>query len=507
MSTLADTFAPITVDRWGAVASTSAASGEATRLSAGGVSGYDGAEDSKRRRTVSAVLMGEDDHLKAQKRQRLTANGRDLVRNFAIARWAINKHLDFVSSFNFQAKTRDKGLNRDLEAWLRIRSKKENCDRAGRHPLRRFIRLAEARRTIDGDLGIFKLRTAQLQAVEGDRVRDPDFSRLPTGERERWTHGVRTDNGGRATHYAIHRRKPGGGGFEFERFARADRMLHFGYFDRFDQVRGIAPIASALNTYRDVYENFDYALAKAKIGQLFGLKITRNGGEPLGAASEDETFDTDGDGVADASAYKVEFGKGPFLLDMDEGDDADFLENKTPSIEFRDFNRAMISVALKAIDLPFSFYDEAYTNFFGSRAALLLYIKSAVAKRADVQDLLDEITAFWLLQAVGEGAIVLPASIDVDALRWHWAPDGIPWWDPSKEIRADIMSIAAGLRTRAEIRLERFGDDWFDLPDRLAEEEAAIEAAGITITEAAPEIYNAEPVAAAANGDDSNENE
>jgi capsid protein len=53
--------------------------------------------------------------------------------------------------------------------------------------------------------------------------------------------------------------------FSFERIVPARNFYHFGYFDRFDQVRGIAPLATAVNTLRDTYEGMDYALAKMKV--------------------------------------------------------------------------------------------------------------------------------------------------------------------------------------------------------------------------------------------------
>ena len=52
-------------------------------------------------------------------------------------------------------------------------------------------------------------------------------------------------------------------------------MEHHGFFDRFDQLRGISPLAPAVNTLRDCYEGYDYALAKMKVAQLFALAFYR----------------------------------------------------------------------------------------------------------------------------------------------------------------------------------------------------------------------------------------
>jgi hypothetical protein len=54
-------------------------------------------------------------------------------------------------------------------------------------------------------------------------------------------------------------------------------------FDRFDQLRGISPLAAAINTLRGTYEGFDYALAKAKVAQMFALAFYREAVNRAGA--------------------------------------------------------------------------------------------------------------------------------------------------------------------------------------------------------------------------------
>ena len=190
----------------------------------------------------------------------------------------------------------------------------------------------------------------------------------------------------------------------------------------------------------------------------------------------------DGEGTQ----YKVDFGKGPVLLDLDPGDRAEFLESASPANEFQAFQQAMIGAALKALDLPYSFYDESFTNFYGSRAALLHYVKGAQSKRQDMRELLDRITGWRLSLAVAEGALELPAGWTMGNLSWEWIADGVVWWDPSKDIAADVAALEAGLRTRSEIRKERYGDDWRDVVDALAAENAYAEAAGLTLGAAKP---------------------
>lgn len=450
--------------------------------------GYDAVESGKKRRRPSTgLLQSEDRQLPTAKRRDLVSEMRDLQRNYSLAAWAIRKHLDFVSTFGFQSKTGDRHLDDRIEELMEWWGRAENFDVAARHPRARFMRLGEARAVVDGDVGVLKLRDGRLQAIEGDRIRTP-WS-VPAGANVRTqdlTHGVKTDAAGRALAYCVCRRGTGGRGFEFERMIPAGRLLLHGYFDRFDQVRGITPMASGYNTFQDTYEGMTYALLKAKVAQLFGLKIKRADdgmGGSLGAVTNtaDDSDDT-AESQEEKSGYEVNFGRGPFVLDMDPGDDADFLENKTPSAEFRDFMVQVIGIALKSIDIPYCFYDEAWTNFFGSKAALALYLKSCRTKRDNLRTVLHKLTYWRLLLFVLDGVLELPADLTVPELKFEWIPDGMPWWDQSKEVAGDVAAIAAGLRTRTEIRKERYGDSWTDVIDRLADEEAYIREKKVTIT-------------------------
>ena len=434
--------------------------------------GYDGADTSKqKRRAPTSALTSEDRALTAKKRKILQSAGRDLSRNFSIAAWAIRKHLDFVSSFKFQSRTGDDGLDREVERLMDWWSRPENCDAAGRHGLGRLIRLAEERRTVDGDVFLVKLTgqrvRGKLQAIEGDRVVNPGSDSLTMPDTA-WTHGVRTNQAGRAISYAVHKRGDGGKGLELDRVIAARNVIHHGHYDRFDQVRGVSPLAPAINAFRDVYEAADYALAKAKVSQLFGLVFYRD------ALDSPGTLDT-----SDENDISVDFGSGPLMLDLEPGARAEFIESKNPAQEFQTFTQLMISVALKSLDIPFSFFDESFTNFYGSRGALLHYQKSCEPKRAEVKDVLRRLTAGRLAVWIEDGVLQLPAGRSLGDMKWEWIPAGLAWWDPAKEIRGDVEAINAGLRTRSEIRAEKYGDDWIDVVDQLAREREALEERGL----------------------------
>ncbi len=209
-------------------------------------------------------------------------------------------------------------------------------------------------------------------------------------------------------------------------------MLLHANFGRYDMTRGISPLTSALNSFRDTYEAFDYALAKSKINQLFGLAFKRDGGEQLGelgfgdAEEEDETDETDETDAANEPRYNVDISQGSPVLDLDPGDSVDILESKTPSTEFQQFMTMTIMAALKSLDIPFCFYNEAHTHYSGSRQAWLQYEHAAVDKRLNLQEFLEEAVRWRLAVAALSGDLMLPRKTSVADLPLRFIPLGVP---------------------------------------------------------------------------------
>lgn len=439
---------------------------------------YDAIVDKGRRQRPTGILQSEDNELRQEQRRLLVSNARDVQRNFVIAGWMIRKDQDYVSTFDFQSKIGDKAKDRAVESFVRNWSKAASCDVAGRHSLPQMIRLARGRVLCDGDIGIIKLRDGRLQACESDRIRTPDATTISPGnpaaaakELADVTHGVRTNKAGKALAYAVHNRgcssdyAPGNyTSFQFDRWIGAQNLYLYGSYDRFDQIRGISPMAAALNNLRDIYEGFEYALAKMKVTQLFGMVMTRS---DMGNIAPTEVLD-DSSGDPTQYKYKVDFGRGPAYLELDPGEDAKFLESGSPSTQFKEFSEVVIGVCLKALDIPQSFFSEDFTNYSGAREALLLYEQSCEWKRAQIVELLDWIISWRLKLAIIDGDI---EGVSIDELKWNWVPAGIPWIDPLKEMTADSGLVQNGFSTTPEIIKKRTGRDYYD----LLEEQAAYE--------------------------------
>src|SRR5206468_764258 len=123
----------------------------------------------------------------------------------------------------------------------------------------------------------------------------------------------------------------------------AFNLLQHGYFER-DQLRGVSPIAAAINSFTDLYECREYALNKAKLSQILGVKTKF-------AGLQDEAETTDSAGNPIATTIDFENG-GVQQIDLGPDDSVDFMQTTTPSTEFQAFLLQGTQVALKALDIP-----------------------------------------------------------------------------------------------------------------------------------------------------------
>lgn len=231
---------------------------------------YEAIEDRKRRKSPTAVTQHEDRHLTETQRRKLIGTSQDLKRNYAVAAWMIRRHLDYVTQFEFHARTKNESFNDLLEAKMKAWARPGNCDVTGRFSLRKNIRIAESCSVVDGDMGFLALASGHLQGIESDRIRNPTGG--TSGE---WYNGIRVNKVGRPVEYAIHSRVDGGTTFRYERSVSARNIFMHAKIDRFDMVRGVSPLASAITDLVDVKENKTYALLKSKVAQLFGLVLKR----------------------------------------------------------------------------------------------------------------------------------------------------------------------------------------------------------------------------------------
>lgn len=449
---------------------------------------YDAVTSSKSRRSASATIRPEDRILDRSGRVRMAANAMDLHRNAVLFAWAIRRHLDYTTLFDFQPMTGDESMDKDLRDLMERDNRPENCDIGGRHSWNRMRRLGEVRKLLDGDCGFLTLRTGQLQGIESHMIKNP--ATQVRSDLARWEQGVKLGSGRRGVAYCITSRDQSG--ILQERVVPASQLLLLAAFEgRFDQIRGISPVAGALNEFRDVYETKDLINAKVKLDQIFGVAFMRDQDATsladefgVDGVTETETASTETEATAPPS---YDLGQGVKGFDMNKDEKIELIHSSNPSTQTQDFLNLSIAIAIKALDLPFNFFDESHTNFFGSKAAWIQYDRSCHSKREDQLELHRRYTIWrmtrWMMPTDlgGTGEIILPRSMTLKDVKWKWVSRGMPWWNPNEELTVDLMAAAAGLKTLQTICDERGLGIWTENLKGLSAEFAKAKDLGFTM--------------------------
>ena len=420
---------------------------------------YQALNPKNRRRSTTRHVRSEDFLLNDSRRQALSANALDVWRNMGLLGWAIRRTLDYCCLWDFQPRTGDPGLNAALKQLMARDCEPEQIDTFGRMDWDDFRRVAESQKLLTGDAFFIKLADGTLQMVEGAYCRNPTFSRR---DKQQWVNGAKLSRG-RVQAWNFQEEDP-------LTAARTDRAVRAGnvwqhcqFEARPNVIRPQSPIVAALNEFRDLDETLDHMRAKVKLDQLFGLAFGRK--------PDAEAFDEDDPQASDAqegSARVVDFGDGPAVFDLDDGETVTPIQSANPASATQDFTRLCLAIALKVLDLPYNFFDEAHTNFFGSRAAWLLFERACHARRKTQDRLHRKMTTWrlwrWVLpvELGGTGEIALPGSMQVQDIQFRWVPRGVAWWKPQEELDTALRSVAAGLKSMQDVCDEHGFGDYMD---------------------------------------------
>lgn len=412
-----------------------------------------------RRRSTTRKVILEDRLLNDNRRSALAANALDVWRNMGLLAWAIRRTLDYCCLWDFQPRTKDTGLNDALKQLMARDCEAEGVDWYGRMDWDDMRRVAEAQKLLAGDCFFVKQSDGTLQMVEGSYCANPKFERRDI---DAWVNGAKLQSG-RVVAWNFVEEDPKSGQLS-DRAVRAGNVWQHCQFEgRANQIRPQSPIVAALNEFRDVDETFDHMRAKVKLDQMFGIAFKRS--------PEAESFDEPSDDTTEATegaARVIDFGNGPAVFDLDDNEDVSSIQSENPASNTQDFLKLCVQVALKSLDLPYNFFDEAYTNFFGSRAAWILFERACYARRKTQLRLHKKMTIWrlwrWVLPAEmgGTGELSIPKSMKIDDIQYRWVPRGIPWWKPHEELDTALRAWAAGLKSGQDICDEYGFGDYLD---------------------------------------------
>jgi capsid protein len=442
--------------------------------------GYDATDSGKeKRRAPRSTIRFEDVEANSSQRKQLQATVADQRRNFAIIQWMIDSHLDYVASFRFQSRAKDRGFGKAMEERMHDWSLARNCHLARRHGLGKLVRLVEALRVVDGDCLVNRTAEGRLQIIEGNRIASPSYA-MTEGWPANVVHGVEYDPVTmEALRYAVCTRRNLGDMLEFAGWVPAKFADMPGYYWREDQIRGISPLASAINTAQDLYETLDFTTQKTKLHALLGVFFKRAAVADMGGDLATQDADTGDTPTGDTGAYKVPV-KGLLKIEGEPGDDVEMLESRTPSSEFQSFTESLVRIVMSALGIPYSFYDPRGVSYSAGRLDLIRYQLAVDQKREDLVGVLNNIARWKFAYWVRSGALTLPRGMTFADVRWDWVPASLAWIDPLAERQGAVLGCATAMDSPIAIT-RAAGGDIFDHIDDMAEVQKYAATRGVTL--------------------------
>lgn len=401
----------------------------------------DALERTGRAASILWTTQTTDETITPYERIGLKSVGRELQENYALAAFALRVHTANLSRFRLSVDTDDQPFNRKLERmFAEWGDDPRRCDAARRHSFAEMMRLIELLRVREGDVGILWLKDGSIQIVEGDRVRnDGDVIEQAVKGGQNWVQGVRVGDRGQPLAYNVCKRQKFGG-FEQERIVSADFFDLVGYFNAYDQIRGVSPLTAALAPFTQIYDAKRLAIARMQIEQLIGFVAYQDNGIPLGKIEENKKPES---GVAE---FTERWGDGANFVRLGPNDRLETVQSAAPGNNFQPMLEFSIRVAFAALDIPYSFLKGSDTNFYGSRGELNQYVNGCKQKQEGLRVFLNRLfrrlVRLWTL----EGKILdFPPGLTAENLPFKWIGAAVPWWRLVDDAKGLILAAQAGL--------------------------------------------------------------
>jgi len=287
----------------------------------------------------------------------------------------------------------------------------------------------------------------QLQLLEAEHLPTNETRKLENGNYIRA--GIEFNGIGKRVAYHLYREHPGDAlnpmaSTELVRVP-ADSVLHLFRPIRPGQLRGQPWLTQVLIKLYELDQYDDAELVRKKTAAMFAGFVTKN-------APEDVLV---GEGAADANGAALTGLEPGTLQVLLPGEDVKFSNPADVGASYETFMRVQLRSIAAGMGITYEQLtgDLTGVNYSSIRAGLLEFRRRCeqFQHQVIVFQMCRPIWRAWIDAAVLAGA--LPASdrnYDV-----KWIPPGFAWVDPLKDIKAQIMAVRAGFKSRAEVVSEQ----------------------------------------------------
>jgi len=287
----------------------------------------------------------------------------------------------------------------------------------------------------------------QLQLLEAEHLPTAETRKLENGNYIRA--GIEFNGIGRRVAYHLYREHPGDtsnpiASTELVRVP-AEAVLHLFRPLRPGQLRGQPWLTQVLIKLHELDQYDDAELVRKKTAAMFAGFITKN-------APQDSLI---GESTADATGVALAGMEPGTLQVLLPGEDVTFSAPADVGASYETFMRVQLRSIAAGMGITYEQLtgDLTGVNYSSIRAGLLEFRRRCeqFQHQVIVFQMCRPIWRSWLQAAVLSGALS-KAAAGTDA---KWIPPGFAWVDPLKDIKAQIMAVRAGFKSRAEVVSEQ----------------------------------------------------
>lgn len=361
-----------------------------------------------------------------------------------------------------------------VENWWAL--EKDRMDVAGLRSWGQLLRAWQARRDIDGDVGVAMLDESfadrplsYVQTWEADQITKNDAKDANES-------GIDFDDYGMPLKYYVVS-DPN----DAKEVARTYPRENFILFKndntfRVNRARGVSLFLQSFAIGQDHADIMDGITQLVKNVSFIGFKFTMDapeGGNPFGAAGGTTT----GENGVDYS--KVKLVSGSHLV-MGQGENAEIMESKNPTAEVTNFEKKMVS----RIALPFGLTYELLTGDYSAvndrtmRVMLKQFEKYIRPEQAEIGRVATKIFRWALSRAVNAKGLTPPAGL-ATWFNHRWGAPGFPYINILQEAQAQEIMLRMKTTSRTKILAEQGDDDFDEIADEQEYESEGIEDRGL----------------------------
>lgn len=394
----------------------------------------------------------------------LRARARDLERNSDIMNSIISsfKRNVYGAGYRLRSLTGDEVLNAEIEHYWKIWCKKQNCDVTGTQSFNEMMRMAVARKKVDGGILILKCYTSggivpfKLQMIEVDDLDDT----LSNHNGNKVVAGIEYNKYNKPIGFHLRQYSIDGYSLEEPRFVEAKDVIYYFTKKRPTQVREVSDMAPTLTRVRDINEFVHTLSVKERILACLSVFVQREVPPTTGRVfSEENEREYQGKTLTPGMIQYLSPGDKAYTV-QPSGQAVDAASHIQQQLRFLGSGQGL-SYEMTSRDMSQSTYSSARQ---GSIEDDLTYEE----ERQQLMEVMDEIfetfvISLWLSKKINKRDFWENKE---KYLSHSWIHAPKRWIDPQKEAKANAIALKTGQKTWSDMAAEN-GKDWREQIDEI----------------------------------------